>query len=205
VADERPRPQYGEYASPDEQLLAGGTAVPATEAPPTATGRGIAGRGPGATGPFPPPLPGTRITGDVKRGDVRSGAGRTGALLAPGKRSFDTFMTTFVLSITALVVISSSGGWVDLPATLIQTYDQLGYGEFTSIELAATMGTVIAVTQSVLLIAAAVISIVRLRARRSSYWVPLVFGVVSIVVTFILMMIVMMSDPALAAYLATQR
>ncbi len=186
MAEERPRPQYGEYASPEEQILAGGTAV----TPPENSPRN-----------FAPPVPGTQLPGGS--GDVAK-PGAT-AELAPEKRPFDTFVTTFILSLSAFIVISSSGGWADLPATLIQTYEQLGYGEFTSIELASTMGTVIAVVQSALLIMAAIMSIARLRARRASWWVPLVFGVISIVVTLILMMIVMMTDPALAAYLASTR
>lgn len=198
MPDERPRPQYGEYATPQEQIIAGGIAVPSREEPSvhvrSADSRDSRAA---ATSSFPAPSPDSRIDGAAPSGSATE--------LSPQKRPFDTFVATFLLSLNAFLVISSSSSWAELPATLRDTYTQLGYGEFTSIELASTMGTIIAVVQSLLLIGAAVVSIVRLRAKRSAWWVPLVFGIASVVVTLVLTAVVMMTDPALAAFIATQR
>jgi magnesium-transporting ATPase (P-type) len=198
MTDDRPRPQYGEYASPEEQILAGGTggAGGAGAVPPSESAHGSNRASVAGAASFAAPKPETRVDGAAPAG--------VGGQLAPEKRPFDTFMTTLVLSLTAFVVISSSAGWANLPEALAQSYEQLGYGEFTSVELASTMGVVIAVMQSALLIAAALISIARLRAKRSAFWVPLVFGVSSMVLTLVLMMIVMLNDPALAAFIANQ-
>jgi len=198
VADERPRPQYGEYATPEEQVLAGGIAVPPRDQSPvqesSTSARSTTAH---AKDSLSLPKPEASIGGAASSG--------INAQLARERRPLDTFVTTFVLSLSAFLVISTSGSWADLPGSLIATYKQLGYGEFTSIEFASTMGTVIAVVQSVLLIGAALVSILRLRAKRSSWWVPVVFGLASILLTIVLMAIVMMTDPALAAYIATQQ
>lgn len=173
MTDERPRPQYGEYASTEEQLLAGGTAVPARE--------------------FPPPAPGTRIEAGAAVGEQAS--------LRQRRRSRDVVVTTFLLSMSAYFVISTISGWTDFATTLDEAYAQLGYGDYTSVELANSIGLAITIVQLVLLVVSAIMSIAFIRSGRTSYWVPLAFGALSIIVTVILMMVAMTSDPALANYL----
>ena len=177
MSDQRERPQYGEYASVDEQVAAGGYRVEPEPATPVA---------PASPTRFAPPSAAARVPG-----------------APPAQRPWDLALTVAFLVFGAYSVVSSIPGLLDFGATINQIYALSGYGDYTEIGLANTIGIVILVSQSVLFIATVIVTALRLRARKMAFFVPLIGGVVAGIVIFVLMLVAIASDPALAATLNT--
>lgn len=178
--DERPRPEYGEYASETEwasavkrsgaelpeKTLAHGT--PATPSPPAAhTGQRAPGTG--------------RTTGNTA----------------------DRLSTIFLLSFGLVYVIGGAGGYLSLAATIERMFGLLGVGEYTPTELTPVFGVIIVVSQAIIWLATAVWSFARLRQGRLTLWVPLVGGVVNFLISALLLGILLASDPAFLAFATT--
>ena len=181
MSDQRGRPQYGEYASPDEQVAAGGYAV--EPEPVVAAAR----TGAQTAAPLAPPLASTRVVG-----------------AAPATRPWDLAMTVAFLVFGAYSVVSSIPGLLDFGATIKQIYSVSGYGDYTAIGLADGVGIGILVSQSVLFVITVLITALRLRARKLAFFVPLIGGAVAGIVIFVLMLVAIVSDPAFAATLDSQ-
>ncbi|WP_411701456.1 DUF6264 family protein [Conyzicola sp.] len=173
MSDQRDRPQYGEYASVDEQVAAGGYRVE-HEQPST------------AVTPLAPPLAATRVPG-----------------APPTPRRWDFVLTVGLLVFGAYSVASSVPSLLDFGATLDQMYELSGYGDYTELELARGIGIAILVSQSVLYVVTVIVTLMRLRARKLSFFVPLIGGALAAIVIFVLLLVAMVSDPALAATIGT--
>jgi hypothetical protein len=188
MTDERPRPQYGEYATPEEQVKAGG-----------ASGAAHVGK----TGIEPSAQSGLTPSVFSPRGFTAGGpAGAAGAPLV--RRPWDLSITVFLLALNAYLVLTSIPDWLNLGVTLATGYTQLGYGDYTSTELANSVGLGIVAVQVALLISVLYFAIKRLRAQRRAFPITLGLGLLAVVLTMVLLMVAMTSDPALAAYIATQ-
>lgn len=175
--DDRPRPEYGEYATPQEQAKAIAKSQPL---PPRAE-QPVEGR----AAPVPPPA-----------------IGPSGTPVARGG-SADRFATLLLLALGLVYLVGGSPSYLALPATLDTVYQQWGIGSYAATGFASAIGIVVVVSQAVIWVVIAVIAIRRLRSSRSSWWVPVVGAVATFVVTVILMAIVIMSDPAFTAYLTS--
>jgi uncharacterized membrane protein len=173
MSEQRERPQYGEYASVDEQVAAGGYKVEPEPVAPVA--------------PLAPPLATTRVVG-----------------APPTQRPWDLALTVALLVFGAYSVVSSIPGLLDFAATVNQIYALSGYGDYTETDLANGIGIGILVSQSVLFVATVAVTMMRLRARKVAFFVPLIGGVIAAVVIFVLMLIVIISDPAFTATLNSQ-
>ncbi|GAB3607296.1 hypothetical protein GCM10027413_27050 [Conyzicola nivalis] len=171
MSDQRERPQYGEYASVDEQVAAGGFRVE-HEQP--------------AAAPLAPPLATTRVPG-----------------APPTPRPWDLALTVTFLVFGAYSVASSVPSLLDFGATLDQMYALSGYGDYTELELAHSIGIAILVSQSVLFVVTVIVTLIRLRARKLAFFVPLIGGALAGIVIFVLLLVAMVSDPALAATIGT--
>ena len=183
MTDQRPRPQYGEYASVDEQIAAGGIPV---ELEPVVTSPTTGVTGPADQG-LVPPDPSTRIPGGP-----------------PAPKSWDFALSVTLLIFGAYTVGSSIAGLLDFSAVLREVYAQAGYGEYTSDGLADSIGIAILVSQSVLFIATLVVTVLRLRAKRVAFFVPLIGGAVAGLLMVALVLVAMTADPALAAWVTSQ-
>lgn len=178
-----PRPQYGEYAtseeqrarirSPDASLALDSGVSPAQAARPlarTATTTSTAQR--------------TRPAG------TRSSADRvvTVGLLAYG-------LVNVVLSAIALV---------DLPGVATTTMQTMGIpGDFTNVAQGRLFGAIAAVALVVGWVVTAWFSWRRLRAGRITWWVPLVGAVVSYAVVYALVAPAILGDPAFLDYVTS--
>jgi len=120
------------------------------------------------------------------------------------RRPLDLSLTVLLLSLNAYMVLTSIPDWLNLGATLVNGYTQLGYGDYTSIPLANSIGLGIVAVQVVLLVAVLYLAIRRLRSQRRGLPIAFGLGLLTIVLTMVLLMVAMTSDPALAAYIATQ-
>lgn len=198
MTDERPRPQYGEYATAEEQVNAGGVSG--------ATSGGTTGSEPNAQSGLTPTVFSSLGSTRNSAPEATRGAAAGPSAGAPGvPHPWDLSLTIFLLTLNAYLVLTSIPDWVNLSATLTTGYRELGYGDYTSTELANAIGSGIVAVQGVLLVAVLYLAITRLRAQRRAS--PIVFGLglVAVVLTVVLLMVAMTTDPALADYIATQR
>jgi hypothetical protein len=183
---QRPRPQFGEYASPEEQRAS--IKVPRESAHDESVP--IARKGPVArTGPQPDqprqagPRPAVRAT-------TRTPAG-----------AGDRIATVALLVIGFLNVIATVPGMFDLAGTINSTFQQMGLGSFTPTPGATVTGIGLAIFYVVAWTATLVLSLRRLRSGRITFWVPLVAGVVVTIVAMICFLVLFLGDPSFVEYM----
>jgi uncharacterized membrane protein YqgA involved in biofilm formation len=119
------------------------------------------------------------------------------------RRTWDVVLTTALLLIGVYDVASSSSVFANLGPELDTLYQQQGFGHFTSLALASQFGIGLTVARVVLLVAAIVWSLALLRARRLAFWVPLGAGVIAFLAVVACVLVLVVSDPALAQYVAS--
>jgi hypothetical protein len=207
MADSRSRPQYGEYASPEDQAKAIRVPVPPPEQAPLAapapgrvTGYG-AGQEPSA-GPWA--RPGQQGDTAGQQGPGQPGLGQPADAARQMVRTRDIGFTAALLAIGLFWVIVSIPGMADLPATIQQTYAMQGYtGKYGPVALGATIGLVINISQLVLWAVTCGLSVLAIRKGRRAFYIPLAGGVVSGLVVMVLTIVAMLNDPGLLQYLST--
>lgn len=176
MSDERPRPQYGEYATPEEQR--------ARIRQPDATFDLDAGKAPDAAPPAPAPTP---AAGPVAR----------------NPRAMDRVATIALLAIGLIDVLRSMPGYVDPNVLLAQVLGQFGIeGGLADAAGARAWGAAAAIVVVVGWFTTAAVSIWNLRAGRLSFWIPLVGGVVFMFIAGALILTPVFTDPALMQQIA---
>lgn len=170
------RPQYGEYATPEEQRERAG--LPPIEAQPVVD--------PAAAAPVTPQVPRTP---------------QAQAAAVPGS-SAGRMITLVLLALGLFNVLSSIPGFLDLSSTFDQTMKMLGIdGTFTNYAAAKNWGVIALLVMMAGYAATIWLSVRRMRAGRSSWWVPLVGFVVTMLLVSLCMAVPMMGDPAFAKML----
>ncbi|MDQ0613490.1 hypothetical protein QF046_001131 [Microbacterium sp. W4I4] len=155
------RPQYGEYATPEEQRAQAGLPPLGSDAV--------------ASAPVPP------------QPDVAPPAGRRAGRM----------ITVMLLGIGLVNVLTSIPGFLDLSATFDQTLKMLGLeGSFSNFAAAKTWGAVALVVMMAGYAATAWLSVHRIRRNRSSWWVPLVGFLATMLLVSICLSVPMFGDPA---------
>lgn len=178
---ERPRPEYGEYASPQGQADAIAKALPPVSPLLTPADR------PAAVTPASP-------------------VGRTTApVLTPSRprRRWDLVLSIALLAYGLLTVFGGFVQYSDIPAIINQAYAAQRIGEFTSIEQAETVGTTIMVANVAVYAITAFLTVRLLRARRLAFYVPLIGGAVAATITVILILTLVINDPAFREFVAS--
>ncbi|MDQ0576006.1 DUF6264 family protein [Agromyces albus] len=174
--DERPRPQYGEYAPEGWSWQPPADERTSDPAPQMAT---------------PPPLP---VAASVDRRDRPADRIVTILLLVVGVLG----AWSAIGSLQSLPTV--------LPEALRQASEMLGTGgaafDYTPAPEVAGLILTGQIIQFVLLAFVVWWSIARLRARRLAFWVPLVGGVLSFIALYAIMFAIIMSDPALVERLS---
>ena len=99
-------------------------------------------------------------------------------------------------------MVSGFASFSDLPATLRTLYIDQGIGEYTNTQLALSVGAVVNASRIVLLVIAIWLSSSRLRAGKLAWPVPLIAGAVSLLIVIASVLVAIVADPALAAYVA---
>ncbi len=193
----RPRPRYGEYATPQEQA-----AIIARSMPPVSPVL------------IPPPAGSATGAESVKRpadSDIARAAPAASSDWAPPssppavtarRRTWDVVLSIALLTWGLVNVLTGFAQYSDLPALIDQVYATQSIGDFTATPLASTVGTIIVVANVVLWALPTWITVRRLIAGRLAFWVPLIAAVVAIAVAFIGIGILMVGDPAFQQYAA---
>jgi hypothetical protein len=185
--DERPRPQYGEYAPEGWtwQPPAGDhISDPAPQMAQPSAGR--AGR-PHAAPPAPPALPQPAASDALAR-----------------RRRIDRMLTIAFLVIGAFGAWSTAAGLQDLPRQIQVLYDQQGIGQFVPGPNLPTIVLIGTIAQLAIYAATLGFSVLRLRRGRIAFWVPLVGLALSFVATMVLTSVIFLTDPTFLAYLEAQ-
>lgn len=175
----RPRPQYGEYATPEEQRAhirqpevtrSLDTTVPATPAPPVPPGQQQAAA-PASLGPDGRPM--------------------------PRARTVDRIVTFALLAYGLINVLTTVPSFLDYSAYADTMFALLGVdAELADPAAGRPWGIAAAFVLSIGWLLTAAISWWSMRRGRLSWWIPLAGGVVFIFVTGTLMVIPLMNDPA---------
>lgn len=187
------RPEYGEYATPEEQRARMGLPPEGAHAPtpfaPAAERETIANAP--ALRPAPPaPVPAPGFGLGAAPGGVPPRGDRIISLLLLGAGLF--------------AVITMIPMLIDLSTAVRQAFEQFGIDSFSNTGLASTMGWVILAVNVLLWLGTARLTLGRIRAGKLSWWIPVVAGAIAFIVLMVLLGIVMGSDPAFMEYVQRQ-
>lgn len=188
--DPRPRPAYGEYATPEQQraamgMPASGASTPPSQAQPAvpAAGENRAPRLPVDT-PFTPVRP-THATTSAARPTRRVDRIITFALLAYG-------LMTVISSVPQLWYFTDfAQTWMNL-AGIDATFSNVAQGD-----LWGRIGALVFIAGWLL---TAVLSWRAVARARIGWWIPLVGAIVTFVVVTVCLTVPLIGDPAIAAY-----
>ncbi|QKJ19068.1 DUF6264 family protein [Microbacterium hominis] len=186
ASDPRPRPQYGEYATPEEQR--------ARIQQPDVTAALDTGQVADAAAPVaaqvPAPAPAPAVV-DEPPAPVRSRG-----------RSVDRIATFALLAYGLINVVTSVPAFLDYFAYADLMFQTLGVDAVLSDPAGARgWGIAAAGVLAIGWMLVAWLSVASLRRGRLSWWIPLVGGVVFTVVAGMLMVVPLMTDPAVWAAL----
>lgn len=135
---------------------------------------------------------------------VLPSAGAEPVVIPTPRRTSDIVVTTMLLLLGVLDVVTGFPQFSDLASTLRATYASQGLPAFTDGELANSVGLAINIARVTVLVVTILVSLLLIRQNRRAFWVPLVGAGVAALVVVACVLVVTISDPALAAYLSTQ-
>ncbi|MFD4958653.1 DUF6264 family protein [Microbacterium sp. NPDC058389] len=183
----RPRPQYGEYASPEEQRARIQQPAPEWQQPVTPAAAVVADTVEGGI-PSPQPAPESQPAGAPVR-----------------TRMVDRVVTIALLVYGLFNVVTSFPSFLDYGAYAETMFAVMGLDVTLSDPAAGRpWGITAAVVVAIGWIATALVSLWSLRRGRLTWWIPLAAGIFFTFVTGVLMAVPLMSDPAvLEALLGT--
>jgi uncharacterized membrane protein YhaH (DUF805 family) len=189
-ADEgaRPRPQYGEYASAEEQRAR----IREPQHPPEP---------PAGAAPTPPvahPLtqtpPSPMWGAPSPQAPVRS------------RHPIDRIVTIILLAWGAVNVVYSAISYANLPAFAAQAYRLMGVqGEFTNIAAGRVWGVVAAVVLVAGYVVTLLLAVRNLRRSRLAWWIAVVGSVVTFMAVYICLAVPLLGDPAFLQYVSSTR
>lgn len=201
MSESRPRPQFGEYASPEEQRAR--IAEPIDEQ--RAEELGIAPVVPVERQPRQQQEPTLREQTREQaheRGVVQPGAP---AVAARRPVAGDRIATSILLGLGLVGLIVTMPGLLDLPGLIRPALVQMGVSGYSSDGLASAMGILALGLQIALWVGAIILSSRSLRAGRLTFWIPLVAGVAANLVVVICLAVAMGADPAFMEYVRSQQ
>ncbi|CAN5185745.1 hypothetical protein BH11ACT3_BH11ACT3_02970 [soil metagenome] len=175
-ASERPRPQYGEYATPAEVAEARGPDAPPIVLTPSPTAR--------AADPVHAPV----VTGATRGGRAATSS------------RWDRPLTFAFLALGVVNVLGSIPVYLDFARSLRTSFSQLGFADLKldGPQLPA-LGIALLVIDSLLILVAIGLSAWLMRRGRRAVWVPLAAFVVHQIVQLALLLPIVLNDPGYAA------
>lgn len=185
--EQKPRPEYGEYATPQDQARAMGKSYGDT----------------GLTGPAEHAEHKESKAREAKPAretparDTKPARPAVKAEPEHPTRTWDVVLTSAFLVAGVLFVLSMIPAFADLYDGLNQAAAQLGYGAYTSRELAEGVGVALNLSMVAILIATIVFSVRALRAGRLAFYIPLIGGLLTVIVIFALLLVATLGDPGL--------
>jgi hypothetical protein len=174
VSDDRPRPRYGEYATPEQQAKAAG--LPLQPPPPDAAAR--------VEAPTPSPEPTVPI---VAR-----------------NHSADRFVTLFLLGVGLITFLNSLPEYLRFSSELDQINTEIGLGAFPMPALADKAGIGMLVAHAVLLLLTMLWALRALFRGRRGFFIPLIGFAVFAIVYIVVLSVLFHADPTFWAQVVTK-
>jgi hypothetical protein len=115
----------------------------------------------------------------------------------------DRFVTILLLALGLVYLLEGIPAYLAFGDALQTVFTQWGMGDYTPTPATGPIGIALLVTQSILWLATAALAFLRLRRRRSSWWIAVLGAVASFLLTAILFATVLASDPAFTTYLGS--
>jgi hypothetical protein len=185
VSDERPKPKYGELAPEGWVWQPPKEAVPEAEAPTTPAVQ---------TPPAAPPVP---VARPFDAGVPGSGNTVPGAV--PARRG-DRIATLILLAAGLLATINMVTSFLTLPSVMQQFMDLQGIaGVYSGDESASSAGAVGAAVLIAVYALTALVSVQRLRARKLTFFVPIIGAVLGFVINIVVVVVALLADPSILA------
>jgi hypothetical protein len=200
----RPKPQYGEYATPQEQakiiadslppvspLLVPPVPVPSAPVPsapvPPVLNPGVVGK--------PPRTPHgrTRVTGPPPTDPRRR------------PRRWDIILTAVLLGYATINVVTQLIARDTLATIAAQFFVAQGIGTYTPTALTTSLGNTLNVVTLALFVATVLVTTWMLRRGSIAFWVPIAGGVLATIVALVFVVILLQSDPAFVTFLDRTR
>ena len=123
----------------------------------------------------------------------------------PPRRTRDILITTVLLLLGVFDVASMWPTFAALGSQLGPAFEQQGVGEFTSVELANSVGQWLNVARVAILVVTIIVSLLLIARGRRAFWVPLAGGVLAMIVLLVLVSYVILNDPAFLQYVNQSR
>lgn len=203
--ERRPKPQYGEYATPQEQakIIADSLPpvspllVPPVPVPPV----------PVLPVPVPPVLRPPAVPGTPQTPDASARVGAQPAPGVPGRRPrrWDIILTAALLGYATINVIAQLLAKDTLATIATQFFTAQGIGDYTPTALTTSLGNTLNVITLALFVVTVLVTTWMLRRGRVAFWVPIAGGVVATIVALVFVVILLQSDPAFTALLDRTR
>ena len=176
MSESRQAPQYGEFASPEQQAKAMGLPWP----------------------PVPVAEESAPALDPVPAAATRSQ--RLGAKLAIARR-WDVMLCTILLAYGLYSVVSGLFQFADLGTVISELFATQGIGKYTVTPLTPVLGAVINVANVLLFIATAYLTYRVLIRGTVAFWVPIVGALLSGAVGTICLLVLLFQDPSFITYL----
>lgn len=187
----RPRAQYGEYASAEEQQRARGLPE---QAPKADAGAQVPQAGDAA--PLVSPAnaaPQPKSQASSRPNDAPQWPVAEAKPKHP--HPVDRVVTLILLALGLFLLLNGIPGYLALPDALQLAYDQLGAGTYGATEVAASLGVTALVVQAILWIATAASAWFAVNRGRMAWWIALLGGVLSFIATMVIVAIALFADP----------
>lgn len=175
----RPRAQYGEYATPEEQQRARGLPersskhpTPGAEAGTPEPAQPATARAPEPAVPVDPPAPASAAAHPV-----------------------DRVVTLVLLAFGLFLVLTSIPGYLAMPEAMQTVYDQLDAGTYPAADVAASLGVTALVVQAVIWIATTASALFAMRRGRMAWWIALLGGVLAFIAMMVIVSVALFADP----------
>lgn len=182
----RPRPQFGELATPEEQRAA--IAVPAA-----------------VTSPEPVPVeadrPEKRAKAKAQERPEKRASVPAGTATDAARPPVDRFISWGLLGLGLFSILQSTSMLIDLPTAIDRFFVSAELDPYGPLGAGRVLGFVGLAAYVVLWVIALVLVQRRVALGRSSWWIPLVAGLVANVVVVVCVGSAMMIDPSIAAYI----
>ena len=200
--ERRPRPQYGEYATPQEQAKIIADSLPPVSpllvAPSTVQTPAV--QTPAAPAP---------TVGSAHRAPDAVTRASANAAVHPDaprrRRRWDLILTAVLLGYASVNVIAQLMARDLLTTIVTQFFVAQGIGAYTPTALTTTLGNSLNVVTLTLFAVTVLVTTWMLRRGRVAFWVPIAGGVAATIVALVFVVILLQSDPAFTAYLAGVR
>jgi hypothetical protein len=198
MSEQRKRPQYGEYASAEEQRASiRDPEVRRRIAEAAADGAQEPVSHPASTQPAPP------SEGSAVGGPSSQGITASGGIAAPRSR-WDVALTFVLLAAGLIDVVTSLPGYLHMSQTMVALYSQIGIHGSPDGTRVAVAGLVLALVRVAVWLVAASLAAWRMRVHRRAFWIPLAGAAVSYLTVVIIMVAVVATDPAFQTFLGSR-